>query len=41
MTTMTPQAALLERLSALLGFEDGADHIIEHLVSIESSQVGL
>ena len=35
----TPQAVLVQRLSALLGFEDGADDVLEHLVSIESSKV--
>lgn len=38
MAAMTPQAALSQRLSALLGFEE-VDDVLEHLLSIESSQV--
>ena len=41
MAAMTPQATLVQRLAALLGFEDGADDVLEHLVSTESSQVRL
>ena len=36
---MTSQAALVQRLSALFGFEDGVNDVLEHLLSIESSQV--
>ena len=39
MAAMTPQASLVQRLSALLGFEDGVNDVLEHLLSIESSQV--
>jgi hypothetical protein len=39
MAAKTPQAVLAQRLSALLGFEDGTNEVLEHLVSIESSQV--
>jgi hypothetical protein len=37
--TMTQKELLVERLSALLGFEDGASDVLEHLLSIESSDV--
>lgn len=30
---------LLKELSDLLGFEDGADDVLEHLVTIESREV--
>jgi len=34
------QAALIRKLAALLGFEDGADDILAQLLTIESSAVG-
>jgi hypothetical protein len=37
--TMTQKEILVQRLSALLGFEDGASDVLEHLLSIESSDV--
>jgi hypothetical protein len=37
--TMTQKEVLVQRLSALLGFEDGAADVLEHLLSIESSDV--
>ena len=36
---MTQKELLVQRLSALLGFEDGAADVLEHLLSIESSDV--
>ena len=38
---MTPQQALLKELSDLLGFEDGAEDVLEHLLTIDSSEVSL
>lgn len=36
---MEPHAVLSQRLAALLGFEDGADGVLELSLSMESSQV--
>jgi hypothetical protein len=36
---MTQKEILVQRLSTLLGFEDGATDVLEHLLSIESSDV--
>ena len=34
------KADLTKQLAVLLGFEDGADDVLEHLLTIESSKVG-
>lgn len=39
MAASASQTVLGQRLSALLGFEDGANDVLDHLLSIESSQV--
>lgn len=33
------KATLTEKLADLLGFEDGAQDVLDHLLSIESSEV--
>lgn len=39
MAAMEPQALLSQRLSILLGFEDGVDDVLELLLSMDSSEV--
>ena len=36
---MAAQQALLKELGDLLGFEDGAEDVLEHLLTIDSSEV--
>ena len=40
MATSPDRNILLQELSNLLGFEDGASDVLEHLLTIESSEVG-
>ena len=35
----TDKSLLLSRLGSLLGFEDGAEDVLEHLLTIESETV--
>jgi hypothetical protein len=39
MTSSVSKAILIKRLSLLLGFQDGAADVLEHLLTIESSKV--
>lgn len=40
-TTTTGHQVLLKELADLLGFEDGAEDVLGHLLTIESSEVSL
>ena len=40
MEESSSQQVLLKELSDLLGFEDGAEDVLEHLLTIDSREVG-